>query len=332
MKKNLLYMLMGGLMLSLTACSENWEDATGKHVYGENENPYLRADAAATVKTEFMFGAGQTYTVNLTDYEEVFQAQLKMSVDQAIAGIASGTIAFNCINAARGAWDRTAPNKGTSGWYFDAASQVSDQSRGIVTVELNASAKTLVITALESAGDGGTLALNVGFAMKADYDHYVRIFNDITLVDTPIELSVNIPGGDYSSYKLNFNDYADVIQKRMGMTVADFCNQLDGTNASGKVHMYVVDKTTCKWDTQSGYSAGGTGYWLNADGKRTTWGTAGFSLFVEITDAKAQTMAIGRGEAGAGVVAGKVYTFSIAFRDKEDVTKFFRFLITATMK
>ena len=32
MKKNILYVLLGGLFLSLTACSENWEDATSKHV------------------------------------------------------------------------------------------------------------------------------------------------------------------------------------------------------------------------------------------------------------------------------------------------------------
>ena len=29
------------------------EDATSKHVYGENENPYLRADAEATVTKRY---------------------------------------------------------------------------------------------------------------------------------------------------------------------------------------------------------------------------------------------------------------------------------------
>ncbi len=53
MKKNILYVLLGGLLLSLAACSENWEDATSKHVYGENENPYLRADAEATVTKRY---------------------------------------------------------------------------------------------------------------------------------------------------------------------------------------------------------------------------------------------------------------------------------------
>ena len=32
MKKNILYVLLGGLLLSLAACSENWEDATSKPV------------------------------------------------------------------------------------------------------------------------------------------------------------------------------------------------------------------------------------------------------------------------------------------------------------
>ena len=64
MKKNILYVLLGGLLLSLAACSENWEDATSKHVYGENENPYLRADAEATVTKKIQFGAGQTQIIN----------------------------------------------------------------------------------------------------------------------------------------------------------------------------------------------------------------------------------------------------------------------------
>ena len=87
MKKNILYVLLGGLLLSLAACSENWEDATSKHVYGENENPYLRADAEATVTKKIQFGAGQTQIINLSDYAELFQVKLGMTLDEAIAGI-----------------------------------------------------------------------------------------------------------------------------------------------------------------------------------------------------------------------------------------------------
>lgn len=92
MKKNILYVLLGGLLLSLAACSENWEDATSKHVYGENENPYLRADAEATVTKKIQFGAGQTQIINLSDYAELFQVKLGMTLDEAIAGISSGKV------------------------------------------------------------------------------------------------------------------------------------------------------------------------------------------------------------------------------------------------
>ena len=40
MKKNFIYALIACFTLSLAACSTDPEDATSKHVYGENENPY----------------------------------------------------------------------------------------------------------------------------------------------------------------------------------------------------------------------------------------------------------------------------------------------------
>lgn len=42
MKKNFIYALIACFTLSLAACSTDPEDATSKHVYGENENPYLK--------------------------------------------------------------------------------------------------------------------------------------------------------------------------------------------------------------------------------------------------------------------------------------------------
>lgn len=328
MKKILLSILMGGLILSMPACSEDWEDATSKHVYGENENPYLRVDADATAINAMTFYAGQSTTIHLSDYAELFQKQLGLTVGETMAGITDGTVMFHNINIARGAWDKTLPNKGNAGWYFNAAGQIATENEGFVTIELDVANNAIVLTALDAAKEGGTLTINVGFALKADYEHYVRFKNDLTLVDVPTEVSISVPAGEYSAFSLDFNNYAELIQKRMGMTVKEFCNELDGTNTDGKVHMYVVNKNTFQWDTDGEYTAGGTGYWMDADGNRTSWGVDGFSIFAEITDAAAQTMAIGRGD----VPSGNVYTFSLAFRNKEDVTKFFRLLITATME
>lgn len=49
MKKNFIYALIACFTLSLAACSTDPEDATSKHVYGENENPYLKTNADAVV-------------------------------------------------------------------------------------------------------------------------------------------------------------------------------------------------------------------------------------------------------------------------------------------
>ena len=52
MKKNFIYALIACFTLSLAACSTDPEDATSKHVYGENENPYLKTNADAVVSTK----------------------------------------------------------------------------------------------------------------------------------------------------------------------------------------------------------------------------------------------------------------------------------------
>lgn len=48
MKKIFLYTMLACMAVSFGSCSDDPMDATEKHVYGENENPYLRTDASAT--------------------------------------------------------------------------------------------------------------------------------------------------------------------------------------------------------------------------------------------------------------------------------------------
>ena len=51
MKKNLLYALVACLAFTFAACSDDPLDATSKHVYGPDENPYLKTNTAATIST-----------------------------------------------------------------------------------------------------------------------------------------------------------------------------------------------------------------------------------------------------------------------------------------
>lgn len=327
MKNNLIHTLTGLLCLAVTfaACSENWEDATGKHVYGADENPYLRVDAAATVTESMKFGAGQTHTVFLAGHAELFQKQLGMTVDEAIAGISTGKVVFRSINVARGAWDNTAPNKGSAGWYFDGTGSVTGEAAAQYTAELDANTKSLLISALETAVTGASVGINVGFAVNGtDYDRYVRFLNDIVIVDTPVEVSIRIPAGEYSSAPVDFNDYADKIQERFGMTVAAFCAALAGD----AIHMYSVGVESLKWDETSGYTANAPGYWMKADGTVCSWGADGYTLYAECSE-EDQAMYVGRSYAPA---AGDRYTISIGFRDKTDTSKLLRFLIHIEME
>ena len=59
MKKTFIYALMACLAFAQVACSTDPEDATSKHIYGENENPYLKANADAVVATKAEFPGGK---------------------------------------------------------------------------------------------------------------------------------------------------------------------------------------------------------------------------------------------------------------------------------
>ena len=92
MKKNFIYALIACFTLSLAACSTDPEDATSKHVYGENENPYLKtnADAVVSTKAEFPISRLEAKTVKLTDYAEKFHTSLGMTVDETLAALSNG--------------------------------------------------------------------------------------------------------------------------------------------------------------------------------------------------------------------------------------------------
>lgn len=136
MKKNILYIAMACLALGFTACSDDPNDAVTKHVYGPNEAPYLRTDASATISNsvEFKIGHLAAQTINLKDYAEQIQTKLKMTVDDVFAGLETGDIVFYNINPSRGAWDKTAPTKGTTGWYYNSAGGVTTETNVQVAV------------------------------------------------------------------------------------------------------------------------------------------------------------------------------------------------------
>lgn len=99
MKKNILSIFCCLSLLALASCSDDYNDASTKHVYGENEDPYLKVDEdaqitqTATFKINIASSTTQT-VVNLEGYAEQFEAQLGMSVDGVLSGLEDGSVVF----------------------------------------------------------------------------------------------------------------------------------------------------------------------------------------------------------------------------------------------
>ena len=231
MKKNFIYALIACFTLSLAACSTDPEDATSKHVYGENENPYLKtnADAVVSTKAEFPISRLEAKTVKLTDYAEKFHTYLGMTVDETLAALSNGSVVFYPINISKNCWNRTAPTKGTNGWYYNTAGGVCDAASGIASIELDATKKELVLNVLETAPVGTIMSINVGFAINngADFDDYIRFSFDVTVTDpSKIVISGTLAAGDYAGFSINFADYADAIEPCIGLSVDEFSKQV----------------------------------------------------------------------------------------------------------
>ncbi|MBR0188274.1 MAG: DUF4859 domain-containing protein [Prevotella sp.] len=328
MRKNILYIAMACFALGFTACSDDPNDAVTKHVYGPDEAPYLRADANATIaySAEFRKGHVSPKTIYLKDYAEQIQTKLKMTVDDMIAGVESGKVVFYNINTARGCWNKAAATKGSNGWWYDTAGLVADATTGVASIELDKTAKALILSVPEESAAGVSVAANVGFAIDngKDYDDYIR-FNISFAVTDPgtIILNVTIPSGDYASYEVEFASIENAISACFGMNSSEFNALVQ--DASGDIAMYMVDDAG-NWDTTSNYTANGIGYWLDATGKVTTWGTDGFTYYVETHDG---TVGIGRAPGLASGTEGKLH---FVYASKTDSSKYIEFVINTTLE
>ncbi|HNW52034.1 MAG TPA: DUF4859 domain-containing protein [Prolixibacteraceae bacterium] len=338
MKKNIIYILLSCFVFAFVACSDSIEDATSKHVYGEDESPYLKENTDATITSDLEFAVGHlsAKTINLADYATKFQENMNMTVDQVISGLENGTVVFYNISVSRNIWNKAAMTKGSTGWYYNTAGGVTDDTQNYVaSLDLDKSAKALVVNVNSSAVAGTTMSFNVGFAVKGDdYDDYVRFSFNISVTDPSIVLvSISIPTGDYSSYGIDFNSYASVIQTCMGMSVTEFLAALDyngdtGAETGGSIHMHVIDPVTNVWDETSSYTAEPPGYWMNASGAVCVWNTTGFSLYANTKNGD-QKLYIGR---APELATGTKFTVSVGYKDTQNAKNFFRFIITATLE
>ena len=337
MKRNIIYLLIVCVALTFASCEDDVNDAVSKHIYGENENPYLRADANARIAptVEFEVGRIAPIVINLEDYAKIFQEEMGMTVDQAISGVKDGSVVFYNINTSRNNWDKTAPTKGSTGWYYNSAGGISTAADYKVSLDLNIDAKNITLNIHPDAKAGEMLSFNVGFAKVGDdYDQYVRFVFDVKVTDPSLIITtVSIPAGDYNSNAIDFKKYADVIEYNMKMSLDEFFANLDyngdtGAETGVNINMYVINPITDEWDGTSSYTAENPGYWINNLGKVCGWNDEGFSLYAN-TKNKDKTLYIGR---APGLAAGTTFKIGIGYKNTIDESKFFRFIITVTLE
>lgn len=316
----------------LGSCNDSIEDASNKHVYSEDENPYLKSDIEAIIghNIEFEVGRFEPQVIYLDDYANVFHDKMNLTVDEVVSGLKNESVVFYNINASRSHWDKIAPTKGESGWYYNSAGGITEGDQGYVaSLEFDEINRQLIIDVNEAAEAGLETSFNVGFALNGpDYDDYVRFLFNVAVTDPSLIItSVTIPDGDYASASVNLYDYADVIAYNMGIDVDEFLSNLDA-NEEGTIHLYVVDRETGAWDAESSYTANPPGYWMNASGAVCSWGDDGFTLFAELNMDEG-LLNIGR---APDLTAGSSYKISLGFRDINDEMNFVRFIITVTLE
>ena len=331
MRRNIFYLFAVTLLFAFTSCSDSYDDATSKHIYGENENPYLRIDPQATVNNEIAFAVErlEPYVIHLEAYNELFQEKMGLTTDQVISGLQNGSVVFYNINTTRNHWNKAAKTKGANGWYYNSAGGVTAEADASKTaaLDINVGDKTLVVSPIEGVAVGTSVGFNVGFAVNGpDYDHYVRFSFQVSYTDpTIVMLNITIPTGDYAAYGIDLNNYRETIALCMDMTLDEFLESID--TFGGTVHMYAVNPQSGVWDETSGYTANAPGYWMTNQGAVCNWGATDFTLYAELS-AGDETLYIGRAPA---LAAGSKYTLSIGYRDKVNTSYFFRFIITATL-
>lgn len=332
MKTKLLYTLMACAALFMTAaCSNDYEDATSLHVYGPDENPPVKGDAASTISNVFEMQGGNVdpVSVNIDAYEDVIQAHLGMSVSELLSGIESGKVVVCPINPSRNVWNKAKANVDGKkyGWYLNKTGNVCEAGDQNLYGIIEFDPTTHNFNFYADANAGGAASVEIGFALDGpNYNTAVRFILSVTVYDRSFVFKdLLIPAGDYNYGEILFDEVADNINFVFGMTPAAFISAM----MDGSLTLYMINRETNAyvWDGVSTANAGG--YWCDYNNNICNWGADGFSYYIEpwLEDTP-PVIAVGR---APGIASGTVYSVKFGVANS-DHTKMLSFFITATFE
>lgn len=336
MKKHIIFALALTAMMGFTACnSDDPMDATSKHVYGENEAPYLRTNTQATASYSLQFALAsidEPQYIDLKQCATIFHRNLNMTLDEALNALDNGTVVMYNILPSRGCWDLTPPNCGTSGWNYSKYGIAGDPADAMASVELDRESKKLVVKMFGDPAAGDLLSMNIGFAKPngKDFDEYCRVAIDLVVTDPgTVVTTVTLPAsGGYASDKISFDEFKDDIEYSMKMTIDRFCEIADDPD----VMALTMEDSDGNWLTGYGYTAGSAlSYWLGSDFKPTGWDGAGWpnnTFFIETYAADDRGVWIGT--SAANNVAGS-YPIRFNYSLVDDPDTFVEFVVTVNV-
>lgn len=287
MKKIFLIAMMACAVFgTMTSCSDDYEDASKPHVYGETENPPVKGSDAnmvtASMKMKQAEAGTEVKIVDLSVYSDKIQEQLDMSLDEAIAGLGNGTVRFLPVNPARRVWDKTAANAGDNKWYLTSAGTVASSEDAAATMEFLPTSKEVKITLTQNATTG-IVPVTFGF-VKTDNSAYPVNFRCqalVTVTDASVcDVELTVPKGGYASTFFKFSEIAKNIDFAFG--IKDLKELAKGLDTESPVYnVYMMD---AKGNLNGGpgkYTANGAGYWLTETFDIVNWGKEGFAMFIE---------------------------------------------------
>lgn len=345
MKKIFLIAMMACAVFgTLTSCSDDYEDASKPHVYGETENPPVKGSDANMVSASMKMKQAEAGTevkiVDLSVYSDKVQEQLGMSLDEAIAGLGNGTVRFLPVNPARRVWDKTAANAGDNKWYLTSAGTVASSEDAAATMEFLPTSKEVKITLTQNATTG-IIPVTFGF-VKTDNSAYPVNFRCqalVTVTDASVcDVALTVPKGNYAAAQFKFETIAKNIEYALGIT--DLKELAAGLDTESPVYnVYLMD---AKGNLNGGpgkYTANGAGYWMTSDLAITTWGT-NHALFMEpfIYDEEAKDFYADGGGFNCGRLSsdtpasGTVLTPSIVIKPVKDTGKTLTINFTLTFE
>lgn len=310
------------------SCSDDPLDATSKHVYSDDESPYLRTDTSATMSNTVAFSKGyiEAVTFSLNDYSTEIETLLDMTVSEMLSALETGEVVFYNIKTSKNTWDKTEPTKGTTGWWYNSSGNVCEEDDAVASVELDKSNQTLIVDAPDDTDAGVSISVNVGFAIDngENYDDYIRFNFTITVEDDALVMETfTIPEGDYEAYEVVFSNWETAIEICMDMTVDEFCEAVQDTE--GDMALYMVDSDG-NWITDAEYTANGLGYWCDADGNPVTWGDDACQYYVETWE---ESVAIGR---YVDIASGIENSTHFVYASKSDNSKYLEFILSFTFE